>query len=228
MICKFHKSKLSIFPILFLSLNFCIAQDWADLNRYKKENIVLELQENRIVFMGNSITEMWSIVNPDFFDRNYYVNRGISGQTTPQMLLRFRQDVIELKPKVVIILAGINDIAENTGPSTLEMIESNIVSMTELAKTNKIKVVLCSVLPASEFSWSPKIKPAQKVIALNEKLKTYAKNSDITYVDFFSHMVNELNGLKAELGNDGVHPNLKGYLVMEPILEKGIENALSH
>ena len=130
MICKFHKSKLSIFPILFLSLNFCIAQDWADLNRYKKENIVLELQENRIVFMGNSITEMWSIVNPDFFDGNHYVNRGISGQTTPQMLLRFRQDVIELKPKVVIILAGINDIAENTGPSTLEMIESNIVSMT--------------------------------------------------------------------------------------------------
>ena len=221
------KSKFSIVVILFLSIDFYIAQDWPNLNRYKQENSVLETQENSVVFMGNSITEMWSTVNPEFFVGKQYVNRGISGQTTPQMLLRFRQDVIDLKPKVVVILAGINDIAENTGPTTLETIASNIFSMIELALSNKIKVVLCSVLPASEFSWSPSIKPAQKVVDLNQRLKIYAENNGITYVDYYSPMVNESNGLKADLGDDGVHPNIKGYLIMEPLLEKGIKKALN-
>ena len=155
------------------------------------------------------------------------VNRGTSGQTTPQMLLRFRQDVIDLQPKVVVILAGINDIAENTGPTTLETIASNITSMIELALSNKIKVELYSVLPAAEFSWSPNIKPAQKIVDLNQKLKIYAENNGITYVDYFSPMVNESNGLKAELGDDGVHPNINGYLIMEQLLEKGIKKALN-
>ena len=213
-----------------MNMDVLFAQDWPNLNRYKKENKELKIlnnSENRVVFMGNSITEMWSTVHHEFFEGKHYINRGISGQTTPQMLLRFRQDVINLNPKVVIILAGINDIAENTGPSTLEMIESNIMSMSELAISNNIKVILCSLLPASEFSWSPKIKPAQKVIELNKKLKIYAQNSNITYVDYFSHMVNESSGLKYELGEDGVHPNIKGYLIMEGIIEKEITKALN-
>lgn len=155
-----------------------------------------------------------------------YINRGISGQTTPQMLLRFRQDVIALKPSVVVILAGINDIAQNTGPYTIEATSGNIFSMCELAKQNGIKAIICSVLPAFDFPWKPGLEPAQKVIQLNNVLKAYAEQHKLLYVDFFSAMVNEQMGLKKELGTDGVHPNEAGYAIMEPILEKAIFKAL--
>ena len=202
-------------------------QDWANLKRFQQENSELMLakaNENRVVFMGNSITEGWLSIRPEFFKNKPYVNRGISGQTTPQMLLRFRQDVIHLKPSTVVLLAGINDIAENTGPSTIEMIANNIVSMAELAKANHINVIICSVLPANKFPWREGLKPAEKVIKLNALLQSYSKKHKLAYVDYYSAMVNDSHGLKKELGEDGIHPNKNGYLIMEPILEKAIKN----
>ena len=199
-------------------------QDWPNLSKYKNANTQLDSLEtnDRIVFMGNSITELWTTVSPSFFDNKNYVNRGISGQTTPQMLIRFRQDVINLNPFAVVILAGINDIAQNTGPSTIQMIKNNIISMIELANSNKIHVILCSVLPAEKFPWFPEILPAQKVVDLNKELREYADKNNILYVDYFSLMVNETMGMKKELTNDGVHPNKKGYLIMEKTLLKAI------
>ena len=199
-------------------------QDWPNLSKYKNANTQLDSLETnyRIVFMGNSITELWTTISPSFFDNKNYVNRGISGQTTPQMLIRFRQDVINLNPFAVVILAGINDIAQNTGPSTIQMIKNNIISMIELANSNKIHVILCSVLPAEKFPWFPEISPAQKVVYLNKELREYADKNNILYVDYFSLMVNETMGMKKELTNDGVHPNKKGYLIMEKTLLKAI------
>lgn len=198
-------------------------QDWPYLNKYKKENAVLDTTqtgENRIVFMGDSITEFWTNVHPVFFHEKSYINRGISGQTSPQMLLRFKADVIDLKPAVVVILAGGNDIAGNTGPSTLEMIQNNIFSMVELAQTHKIKVILCSVLPANYFYWKPKEKPADTIVALNKSVESYAKANDIPYVDYYSAMVDDQKGLPLVYSNDGVHPNKAGYQLMEPIVER--------
>lgn len=205
------------------------AQDWANLQRFQEDNArltPLSKGEKRVVFMGNSITEGWKRIRPQYFQNNPYVNRGISGQTTPQMLLRFKQDVIDLNPTAVVILAGINDIAGNTGPSTQKMITDNIFSMAELAKAHGIKVLICSVLPAADFPWRPGMEPAPKVVELNNALKAYSKENKITYVDYFSAMVNDGNGLKDELGTDGVHPNEAGYLVMEPILEAALKKAL--
>lgn len=205
------------------------AQDWANLARYKNENAQLEspkAKEKRVVFMGNSITEGWIKKDPDFFSGKPYVNRGISGQTTPQMLLRFQADVIALNPKVVVILAGINDIAGNTGPSTLEMIEDNISSMSVLAKSAGIKVILSSVLPAYDFPWRPGLSPAEKVVSLNEWIKNYASKNGFIYLDYYSPMVDDRKGLKAEYTTDGVHPNEKGYKIMEPLVEKAIALAL--
>ncbi|MBO6662747.1 MULTISPECIES: SGNH/GDSL hydrolase family protein [Roseivirga] len=205
------------------------AQDWANLKKYQQQNsqlTPLTQGEKSVVFMGNSITEGWKNIRPEFFEGKPYVNRGISGQTTPQMLIRFTQDVIDLRPEAVVILAGINDIAGNTGPTTQKMITDNIFAMAKLAKAHNIKVLLCSVLPANDFPWRPGLEPAQKVIDLNDELKAFAKEHKITYVDYFSAMVNEQNGLKAELGSDGVHPNTAGYLVMEPILEKALDKTL--
>jgi lysophospholipase L1-like esterase len=176
--------------------------------------------------MGNSITESWSTIRPDFFANKPYINRGIGGQTTPQMLLRFRQDVINLKPSAVVILAGINDIAENTGPSTIEMIVNNIVSMAELAKVNNINVILCSVLPVYDFPWRQGLEPSIKVLKLNKQLKAYANKNELMYVDYFTPMVDECNGLKNEFGIDGVHPNITGYLVMEPLIENAIAKTI--
>ncbi len=216
--------------LLFFTLNIAYSQDWANLNRYKEENAkvpVLNAKDHsRVVFMGNSITEGWLNKRPDFFHSKKYINRGISGQTTPQMLLRFRQDVIALKPALVVILAGINDIAENTGPYSVEATSGNIFSMCELAKQNGIKVIVCSVLPASEFLWKKGMEPAPKVVALNKIIKSYADQNKLLYVDYYSAMVNEEMGLKSELCTDGVHPNEAGYAVMEPILEKMITKAL--
>ena len=204
--------------------------DWPDLNRFKEENAKLSAPvagENRVVFMGNSITIGWIEWDPGFFKDKPYVDRGISGQTTPQMLVRFRQDVVDLKPAVVVILAGINDIAENTGPSTLEMIEGNLSSMCEIAKANNIKVVLSSVLPANIFPWRRTINPAEKVFDLNKWIKEYAAQNNLVYLDYYTTMVDEEMGLKKELTYDGVHPNLEGYKVMEPMAEKAIQEALS-
>jgi len=216
--------------LLFFTLNIAYSQDWANLNRYKEENAkvpVLNAKDHsRVVFMGNSITEGWLNKRPDFFHSKKYINRGISGQTTPQMLLRFRQDVIALKPALVVILAGINDIAENTGPYSAEITSGNIFSMCELAKQNGIKVIVCSVLPASDFQWKKGMEPAPKVIALNKIIKSYAEKNKLFYVDYYSAMVNDEMGLKAELCTDGVHPNEAGYAVMEPILEKTIAKVL--
>ena len=198
------------------------AQDWPNLNRYAAENAALPAPakgEKRVVFMGNSITEGWIKANSAFFHRNPYIDRGISGQTTPQMLLRFRNDVIALQPKAVVILAGINDIAENTGPIALKDVAANIFSMAELAKAHQIKVFICSVLPANKFPWRKEILPAQKVIELNKMLKDYCQKNKITYVDYYSRMVNDQNGLDEKLGYDGVHPNAAGYKVMEAIIQ---------
>lgn len=206
------------------------AQDWADLSHYKYQNIKLGLpspEENRIIFMGNSITEGWGIIYPSFFSEKSYINRGISGQTTPQMLIRFKPDVINLKPKVVIILAGTNYIAGNTGPSTLEMIMDNIASMAELAIVNHIKVILCSVLPVYDYSWKPGLNPAEKIVELNKLIKNYANKNGIIYLDYYSSMVDEQKGFKKEYSEDGVHPNEAGYKIMSPLAEEAIKKALN-
>lgn len=201
------------------------AQDWPNLSKYQQENSLLPipvLEEKRVIFMGDSITEFWKMIDPDYFVNKSYINRGISGQTTPQILVRFRADVIALQPTVVIILAGINDIAGNTGPSSLEMIRDNIFSMVELATANQIEVILCSVLPAIDFSWKPNQEPIEKIKALNEIIKNYAQSNDIVYIDYYSVMIDAHEGLKKEYSNDGVHPNKMGYQVMGPLAEKAI------
>lgn len=203
--------------------------DWANLKRYQNENKKLQppaAGENRVVFMGNSITEGWKRTDSSFFYKKPYVCRGISGQTTPQMLIRFRQDVIDLKPKVVVILAGINDIAQNTGPITLEETMGNIASMATLAKSNGIKVVLSSVLPAYDFPWRPGLEPAEKVITLNKMIKEHAAKNGYVYLDYFTSMVDNRKGMKKEYAYDEVHPTLAGYKVMAPLAEKAIAEAL--
>ena len=202
--------------------------DWAHLKKYEQSNSELKKinDPNRVVFMGNSITEGWSNFDKDFFINNPFVNRGIGGQTTPQMLIRFKPDVVNLNPKAVVILAGINDIAENTGPVTIENIAENIISMAEIAKANEIKVFICSTLPAIDFPWSPGMEPGPKVIKLNSILKNYCDSNNIPYVDYFSAMSDEKGGLKVPeytTADDLVHPNLAGYKVMEKIILKALE-----
>ena len=205
------------------------AQDWANLKKYQEQNLKLKPSpagEKRVVFMGDSITEFWSRINPSFFELKPYINRGISGQTTPQMLKRFKADVLDLNPAVVVILGGVNDIARNTGPTTIQRIASTIFEMEALAQANKIKVILCSVLPAYDFSWRPNQFPAEKIIALNLLIKKYALENGIYYLDYFIEMKDEKNGLKKEYGPDGVHPNLAGYQVMGPLVEEAIQKVL--
>ena len=218
--------KLILLFIITCITSSIFAQDWANLERFKEENTSImqeEITGKRIVFMGNSITEGWSNFDSVFFSENQFINRGIGGQTTPQMLLRFKQDVIDIKANTVIILAGINDIAENTGPISLKQILGNIISMCELANQNNIRVILCSVLPANEFPWEPKINPTQKVIDLNEMLLDYANSKSITYVDYYSKMVDDKQGLISAYGYDPVHPNLEGYVIMKHILSEVLE-----
>jgi lysophospholipase L1-like esterase len=201
--------------------------DFGWLARFKEDDVKLgppRAGENRVVFMGDSITQGWDIAAS--FPGKPYVNRGISGQTTPQMLVRFRQDVIDLNPKVVVILAGINDIAENTGPETLDEIEGNLASMAELARAHGIRVVLCSVMPAYDFPWHPGLTPAPKVLELNKWIKAYAAEKGDVYVDYHSAMKDERDGLPATLSKDGVHPLPAGYAMMTPLVEAGIENAM--
>ena len=202
-------------------------RDWPNLAKYRDDDAKLGLPakgESRVVFMGDSITEFWAI--PDSFPGKPYVNRGISGQTTPQMLLRFRQDVIALQPRVVVILAGTNDIAENTGPITLAAIEDNLASMVDLAKRNGIHVVLSALVPAAKYPWRPDLAPADKIHILNDWIKGYVVKEGLVFLDYYSAMANDQRGLKADLSEDGVHPNKAGYAVMAPLAEKAIAVAL--
>lgn len=208
-----------------------MAQDWPYLNKYKIANALLEntfSEKDRIVFMGDSITEFWTTLCPEFFVEKNYINRGISGQTTPQMLVRFRADVINLKPKLVVLLAGANDIAENTGHSSLEMITNNIFSMAELAEAHDIKVILCSVLPALFFPWNTKIHPVEKILNLNKMIQKYATEKEHFYLDYYSAMVDKNKGLTEDYSDDGMHPNKTGYLVMNTIVEEAITKMLSY
>ncbi|HWP52541.1 MAG TPA: SGNH/GDSL hydrolase family protein [Pyrinomonadaceae bacterium] len=212
-------------------------KDWPALARYRDANGQLaqpSRNEARVVFMGDSITDSWD--DPKyggFFPGKPYVDRGISGQTTPQMLLRFRPDVIALHPKVVVILAGTNDLSGNTGPTTLEAIQDNLVSMAELAKSNSIRVVLASILPVSDYEQrdgKPIVqtvrRPPEKIKALNDWMRSYAAKNNLTYLDYYSAMMDEKGFLKDELSEDGLHPNTKGYAVMAPLAEAAIAAAL--
>lgn len=205
-------------------------QDWPNLTRYRDENAKLPPPapgENRVIFMGDSITDAWGRGTGVFFPGKPYVNRGISGQTTPQMLIRFRPDVIALEPKVVVILAGTNDIAGNTGQSTPEMIEDNLMSMADLAKANGIRVVLASILPTTDFPWHPGLQPAPKIRDLNHWIKSYCAYKGYIYLDYYSAMANEAGGLPRNLSSDGVHPTAVGYDIMALLAEKAIAAALS-
>ena len=203
-------------------------QDWPNMARYSAENAKLPAPrrgENRVVFMGDSITDGWRITVS--FPGKPYVNRGISGQTTPQMLIRFRPDVVALKLKVVVILAGINDIAGNTGPTTLEAIEDNLMSMVDIAQANGIAVVLASVTPAFDFPWKKGMEPVGKIRTLNTWIKTYAADHGAVYLDYYTALVDDVGAFKSGLTTDGVHPNAKGYEVMAPLADKAIAQALS-
>ena len=226
------KQLFSVFiPLTFFAMtaNTLYAQDWASLKRFQAENETLGLPkpgEKRVVFMGNSITEGWKNIDPLFFKDKPYVNRGISGQTTPQMLVRFRQDVVSLKPAVVVVLAGTNDIAGNTGPTTIEEIMGHLASMADLARVNGIAVVLSSVLPVYNYPWKPGLEPAEKIFRLNSMIKAYCEQHGCVYLDYFSAMADEHKGLRSGLGDDGVHPNLAGYQIMNPLVEQAIAQAL--
>ncbi len=203
--------------------------DWASLGRYRAANSQLsppKANESRVVFYGNSITEGWAPLFSTQFPDKPYIGRGVGGQTTPQLLVRFRQDVVALRPKVVVILAGTNDIAGNTGPSTLEMIEDNLIGMTEIARANGIRVVLSSVLPVYDYPWKPGLAPAQKIIALNAWMKQYAASVGEVYLDYHTAMADERQGMRADLARDGVHPTEAGYRVMAPLAEASIAEAL--
>ena len=212
------------------------SQDWntfANTSRYDKANLELKLHtkaNNRVVFMGNSITEGWIQMRPEFFNNRDYINRGIGGQTTPQMLLRFREDVINLNPSVVIILAGTNDIAGNSGYISLESIIDNIKSMSEIANANGIKVIISSILPAIDYPWKPGLDPASKIIIINKALKAFSEENNFIYLDYYAAMADDKGGLKVPeytTANDLVHPNKKGYLVMEKLAEIAIKKALA-
>ena len=209
------------------------AQDWGGLQRFAAANAELSPAvegQLRVVLLGDSITEIWPDRHPSFFEETGYIGRGISGQVSAQMLVRFRQDVIGLHPAVVVINAGTNDVAENQGPYNEDFTFGNIVSMTELAQANGIAVVLTSVLPAAAFRWRPAITDAaEKIAALNARIRAYAEKQGIPYVDYYSSLVVEdsSRALNPAYSNDGVHPVADGYVVMEPLVKKGISEALA-
>jgi lysophospholipase L1-like esterase len=205
--------------------------DWPQLGRYMADDAALapaKAEEQRVVFYGDSITDAWGR-RPDtgeFFPGKPYVNRGISGQTTPQMVVRFRQDVINLRPAAVVILAGTNDVAGNTGPMTPEMTEDNFRSMVDLAKANGIRVIVASITPAADYPWKKGLAPARKIKTLNNWLQGYCVNHSVTYLDYYSAMVDEDGGMKPGISFDGVHPNAKGYAIMAPLAQAAIDKAL--
>lgn len=236
--CDCHDLEVANQKLKQLDWDEKILQDWANLARYNQANSQLpppSKDENRVVFMGDSITDIW--VQPqfgEFFPGKPYIGRGIGGQTTPQMLVRFRPDVIDLQPQVVVILAGTNDIAGNTGPMTLEEIEGNLASMAELARIHGIKVVLSSVTPVFDGGHDAEGKslvmtdrrPPEKILALNAWIKKYAAEHHHVYLDYFSAMIDDHGFMKRDLSVDGLHPNKAGYAVMAPLAERAIEQAL--
>lgn len=235
----FTKSFRSIFFFTTLFLFFFAYQSTAQ-DFYKSTNFekyyaandsvkAFTTEENSVVFMGNSITEAWPILSPDFFKDHQYIGRGISGQTSYQMLFRFRREVIDLQPKVVVLLAGTNDIAQNTGYTPIDIIAENVMTMVELAQYHNIEVIICSVLPAIDFPWRRGLQPAEKIVALNNLLQDYATENGITYVDYHAAMKDKHNGLKVPeftTANDLVHPNKEGYKVMEELIQPAIKRAL--
>ena len=204
--------------------------DWPQLGRYREADAALpavSAGENRVVFYGDSITDAWAKKPEEFFPGKPYVGRGISGQTTPQMLVRFQQDAVHLKPAVVVILAGTNDIAGNTGSSTPEMIEDNFMSMLAIARANNIRMVVSSILPADHYNWRPSVQPAEQIRAMNARLKAMCEREGLVYLDYYSAMANAKGGLDPELAVDGVHPTAKGYAIMAPLAEKAIADSLA-
>lgn len=227
--------KRILFPLFLVAITVTLfaQDDWAQHERYAAHNDTV-MARNRMpeygynklaksrrveaVLMGNSITDNWAKFHPEFFAENNFVGRGISGQVTSQMLCRFQSDVIALRPKMVIIMAGTNDIAQNNGYISHEYILQNIQSMVELAKYHHIQPVLCSCLPAAAFKWRPEMKPAEDIKRLNEMIQEYAKANKIKYIDYHSALVDEYGGLPKKYAADGVHPNMDGYAIMEQIL----------
>ena len=206
-----------------------INEDWANLNYYKEENLKLVQEGTKeiIIFMGDSITEEWGRILPEFFSNKQYINRGIGGQTTPQMLIRFRQDVIDLNPEAVVILAGTNDIAGNTGPSSVKMIINNLMSMAEIANKQNIQVFMSSILPVFRYPWNKSIiEPFKKIAEINNFMKDFSNREKLIYVDYHSHMVDSRPGLKLELTTDEVHLNQAGYIVMSEIVKRVIRDRL--
>ena len=204
--------------------------DWAEMKRYRDDDAKVGSpgkDENRVVFMGDSITDGWIRQAPEFFQGKPYFDRGISGQTSPQMLVRFRQDVVNLHPTVVVILAGTNDIAGNTGPEPPEMIQDNLISMVDLARANGVKVVLASITPSDDFWWNPGTKPAPRIAEMNTWIKAYAAKQRLVYLDYYSPMVDDHGGMKREFTGDGVHPNPAGYALMGKLAETAISAALA-
>ncbi len=200
--------------------------DWPNLNKYREDNERLAEINNkgdRIVLIGDSITEGWSNFDPEFFIRNNLINRGISGQTSPQMLIRFKQDAIHLNPKLIVINAGTNDIAANTGPSSPEMIIDNITSMAEIAMKHSINVALSTILPVEKYEWNKNVDDApERISKVNLALKDYCRSNNLIFINYYSSMVNDRKGLKSQYGNDGVHPTKEGYDVMAFVLKNTI------
>ncbi|HRN46504.1 MAG TPA: SGNH/GDSL hydrolase family protein [Niabella sp.] len=220
-----NKILFSVLAIMVFNYGFGQKRnDWANFSKYEEANKTT--QKNGVVFIGNSITEGWAARHPDFFVNNNYIGRGISGQVSSQMLVRFRQDVINLKPKAVVIFPGTNDIAQNNGYISLPNVMQNIISMCELAKAHKIKVILCSVLPAYEFGWRKELKPADEIIDLNKLIKSYAIANQIIYVDFHTALRDERNGLPEKYAADGVHPTIEAYLIMEKLVSSAIAKTI--
>lgn len=197
-------------------------RDWANFGRYDEANKTIK-EKPRVVFMGNSITEIWYSTHAAFFNEHHFAGRGISGQTSAEMLVRFRTDVINLHPKFVIINAGTNDIAHNNGEIKLENILGNIISMTELAKANQIRPILSSVLPSNHMRWRPQVSPADSIIKLNKMIKAYADRNGYKYIDYYSALVNEEKGLPEKYSKDGVHPTMDGYSIMEGLVLKALK-----
>lgn len=210
--------------LLLLMTSFSYGQDdFANLARYQAHNELRANKTNKVVFLGNSITDSWYARDTAFFEGNDFVGRGISGQTSEQLLLRFRPDVVNLKPETVVIHIGTNDVAENTRPYSEEYTVGNIASMVDIADQNDIRVILASVLPATGFSWRPALGDrSAEIVALNNRLKQLAKEKNVVYLDYHSALKNDQNGMDKELAPDGVHPTMKGYGMMKEMVLKAI------
>ena len=214
------------FNAYFAELRPIGSRDWPGLCRFQADNARLRATavNPHVVFMGDSITENWLLGDPGLFGDDF-VNRGIGGQTSPQMLLRFRADVVDLHPAWVHILAGTNDVAGNTGPNTPQDFRNNVMSMVELAQASGIQVLLGSIPPSAGFYWAPAMQPAPQIRALNSWMQQYAAEQKLVYVDYHAALAGQDGGLPEALGNDGVHPNRDGYVIMRSVLEKALQTA---